>query len=310
MRIVFMGTPDFAVPCLKALVDAGHEIAAVYTQPDKPVGRKQILTPPPVKVLAAEEGIPVFQPDSFRDEEQVRMLKELQPDLISVVAYGKILPKSVLDIPQYGCINVHGSLLPRYRGAAPIQWAVLNGDAVTGVTTMYMAEGLDSGDMLLKAETPIEEDLTAGELFDRLSEMGARLLVETVEGLKKGTIERIRQDETQATHVKKIDRSLSPIDWNRSAQEIHNQVRGLSPWPVAQTVRDGKVLKIHRTRTAGAGRGEPGEIQEEQGRYYVVCGKDRLELLTVQAEGSKRMDAAAYFRGHPLKSGERLGVTG
>lgn len=307
MNIVFMGTPDFAVPCLQALIDAGHTIRGVYTQPDKPVGRKQILTPPPVKALALEHNLPVFQPTTFRDEAVVEELAALEPELIVVVAYGRILPKSVLDLPPLGCINVHGSLLPQYRGAAPIQWAVLNGDKVTGVTTMYMAEGLDTGDMILKAETEIDPDETSGELFDRLSSLGASLLIETVDGLSKGILSREPQDEAQSSHTTKIDKSLSPIDWKKTAREVHNQVRGLSPWPVANTRYHEKILKIHKTAVCGEGdSGKAGELLVKNGRYFVVCGEGVIELLEVQYEGSKRMKAADFFRGHPAEAGTVL----
>lgn len=310
MKLVFMGTPDFAVPCLQSLLDAGHEVCAVYTQPDKPVGRKQILTPPPVKSLALEHNIPVYQPTTFRDEAVVQELAAMEPELIVVVAYGKILPKAVLDIPPLGCVNVHASLLPKYRGAAPIQWSVLNGDPVTGVTTMYMGEGLDTGDMLLKVETKIDPDETSGELFDRLAAMGASLIVETVAGLKEGKIEREPQDEALSTHTSKIDKSLCPVDWSGTAQHIHNQVRGLSPWPVATTTFHGKTLKIHKTGRCGETlSGAAGEIIARDGKYYVVCGEGTLELLEVQYEGSKRMAAADFFRGHPAQAGETLGET-
>lgn len=308
MRIVFMGTPDFAVPCLQALLDAGHTVCGVYTQPDKPVGRKQILTPPPVKALALANEIPVYQPETFRNPEAVETLAALEPELIAVVAYGKLLPKSVLDIPPLGCVNVHGSLLPKYRGAAPIQWAVLNGDKTTGVTTMYMAEGLDTGDMLLKTETAIDPDETSGALFDRLAEMGASLLVETVDGLQRGALTREPQDESLASHTKKIDKSLCPIDWTAAAAHIHNQVRGLSPWPVATTTFRGKTLKIHKTgREVPTVSGKAGEILQKDGRYFVACGEGALELLEVQYEGSRRMAAADFFRGHPAERGEQLG---
>ncbi len=308
MRIVFMGTPDFAAPSLLALLDAGHEVCAVYTQPDKPVGRKQILTPPPVKALALERGIPVYQPTTFRDDAALRELAALRPELIAVVAYGRILPKAVLQLPPYGCINVHGSLLPKYRGAAPIQWAVLNGDAVTGVTTMYLAEGLDTGDMLLKAETNIGPDETSGELFDRLAVMGASLLVETVAGLQQGKLERQPQEEALASHTAKIDKTLCPVDWSKPAGAIHNQVRGLSPWPVASTVYRGKTLKLHKTGRSGESlSGQAGEVVARGGRYFVVCGDGALELLEVQYEGSRRMAAADFFRGHPAAPGEILG---
>ena len=307
MKIVFMGTPDFAVPSLQALLDAGHTVCGVYTQPDKPVGRKQILTPPPVKVLAQEHSIPVYQPLTFKDEAAVEQLRQLAPEMIVVAAYGRLLPKAVLELPPYGCINVHGSLLPKYRGAAPIQWAVLNGDPVTGVTAMYMAEGLDTGDMLLKKEVEIGPNETSGELFDRLATLGAELIVDTVAGLEKGLLRRQPQDEALATHTKKIDKSLSPVDWSRTAREIHNQVRGLSPWPVAQTMFRGKTLKLHKTLPAAGLSGVPGEILQKDGRYFAACGDGALELVEVQYEGSRKMAAADFFRGHPAETGERLG---
>ena len=309
MRIVFMGTPDFAVPSLQSLLDAGHDVCAVFTQPDKPKGRKQILTPPPVKELALERDIPVYQPTTFRDPAVVQSVADLHPELIVVVAYGRILPKAVLDIPPYGCVNVHGSLLPKYRGAAPIQWAVLNGDAVTGVTTMYMGEGLDTGDMLLKAETKIGPNETSGEVFDRLAAMGAELIVETVEGLRRKTLARQPQDESLSCYASMIDKTLSPIDWHHTAQQVHNQVRGLSPWPVASTVFHGKTLKIHKTVVSEVSvSGSAGEVVVKNGKYYVCCGTGAVELLAVQQEGSRQMAAVDFFRGHPAEQGETLGA--
>ncbi len=236
MRIVYMGTPDFAVPALEKLAQSpDYTVAAVFTQPDKPKGRKMVMTPPDVKVCAEKLGIPVFQPSSMRSEEAYNSLKELNPDVIVVAAYGQILPKAVLDLPKFGCVNIHGSLLPKYRGAAPIQQSVLDGEKVTGVTTMLMDVGLDTGDILLKAETEIGENETAGELFDRLAVLGGELIIETLDKLKKGEITPQKQDESLATHTSKITKELCPIDFNMSAFEVHNKVRGLNPWPVAVT---------------------------------------------------------------------------
>ena len=269
MRIVFMGTPDFAVPCLQAVLDDGHEVCGVFTQPDKPKGRGYTLTPPPVKELALKYNLPVYQPNSLRTGEAYEILKELAPDLIAVVAYGKILPKEILDLPPMGCVNVHGSLLPKYRGAAPIQWAVLNGDKVTGVTTMFMAEGMDTGDILLTEETEIPENETSGELFDRLKDMGARLLVKTIHGLEKGELTPIPQNEAEATHAPMLSKELSAIDWNTSAWEVHNKVRGLSPWPTAHTMFRGKRMKVLETEVFPEKNGEPGKAFSEHGEFFL-----------------------------------------
>ncbi len=307
MNIVFMGTPDFAVPCLQALLDAGHTVSGVVTQPDKPKGRKYILTPPPVKVLAEQKGIPVYQPISLKQEDSWEPIKAWDPDLIAVVAYGKILPKAILELPRYGCINVHASLLPRHRGAAPIQWSILMGDQETGVTTMQMAEGLDTGDMLLKCSTPIDPQETAGELHDRLMIMGAKLLVDTVERIQKGDITPEKQDDSCSTYASMLSKSMCPIDWTRGAQEIHNQIRGLSPWPTATTSLEGKTLKVHASMVDGCCKGEPGEIISVN-PLTVVCGDGKgLKLLEVQYEGGKRMPADAFLRGHPVKIGMVLG---
>ena len=263
-----MGTPDFAVPSLEALWNKGYEICAVYTQPDKPKGRKQILTPPPVKETALSHHIPVEQPVTLRTEEAFATLQRYAPDLIVVVAYGKILPKNVLELPRLGCINVHGSLLPKYRGAAPIQWSVLNGDAVTGVTTMFMAEGLDTGDILLQKETPIGPDETAGELFDRLAPMGAELLLETIPLLETGTVQRIPQPEDGGAYASQLTKEMAWIDWNRPAQEIHNLVRGMNPWPIAQTEFRGKRLKLFRVSCKEAPCAIPGKAWGEDGAFF------------------------------------------
>lgn len=297
MRIVFMGTPGFAVPCLRALLDAGHEVCGVYTQPDKPKGRGYTLTPPPVKVLAAAADVPVRQPKTLRTPEAAQELRRLHPDVIVVVAYGKILPKEILEIPKQGCVNVHASLLPAYRGAAPIQRAVLNGDAETGVTTMYMAEGLDTGDILLQKKTPIGENETSAQLHDRLSVLGAELLVETLAQLE--TLVPQAQGEASTPYAAMLDKSMSPIDWNQTAQEIHNQIRGLNPWPAASTVFGGKLLKIYDSRLVQTETGDcPGTVSPG----FVVCcgGKTALQVTQVQPAGKKKMAASDFLRGHSL----------
>lgn len=303
MRVVYMGTPEFAVPALSALMNAGHEIAGVYTQPDRPKGRGHRLTPPPVKILALQAGLKVFQPEGFRESAAVEALRTLEPEVIVVAAYGRILPQRVLDIPRLGCVNIHASLLPRLRGAAPIQWAILRGDTVTGVTTMQMAAGLDTGDILLSQSTAIDPQEDAQALYCRLSQMGADLILPTLEGMHSGTIQPVRQEEERATYAPMLDRSLSPIDWSRPADELHNQVRGLQPWPVASTVLEGKRWKIHRSRVCD-GPAAPGEAVVRDGRLYAGCGDGRLlELCEVQLEGSRRMSAQELLRGHPLSPG-------
>lgn len=303
MRVVYMGTPDFAVPPLSALLNAEHEIVGVYTQPDRPKGRGHRLAPPPVKVLALEAGLKVFQPEGFRESAAVEMLRSLEPEVIVVAAYGRLLPQRVLDIPRYGCVNIHASLLPRLRGAAPIQWAILRGDTVTGVTTMQMAAGLDTGDILLSQSTAIDPQEDAQALYYRLSQMGADLILPTLEGLRSGTIQPVRQEEERATYAPMLNKSLSPIDWSRPAEELHNQVRGLQPWPVASTVLEEKTWKIHRSRVCD-GCAAPGEAVVRDGRLYVGCGDGRLlEFCEVQLEGSRRMSAQDLLRGHPLPVG-------
>ncbi|XOQ48993.1 MAG: methionyl-tRNA formyltransferase [Eubacteriales bacterium] len=301
MRIIFMGTPDFAVPCLQSIIEK-HTVCAVFTQPDKPKGRGYALTPPPVKVLAQEKNIPVYQPKTLRTEEAAQLIRDLNPDAIVVVAYGKILPKEILAVPPYGCINVHASLLPKYRGAAPIQWAVINGEKETGVTTMYMAEGLDTGDMLLKEKTEIGPEETAGELHDRLSQLGAELIIKTLQGIEEGTIQRIPQGDSETCYASMLTKELSHVDWNKPAQEIHNLVRGLSPWPVANTTFHGKLLKIHKTKIADGYSGEAGHPVNANGAFIVCCGGNTaLELLEVQYEGKKRMSGKDFLRGHPIE---------
>lgn len=306
MRIVFMGTPDFAVPSLQALIDAGHDVCAVYTQPDKPQGRKQILTAPPVKTLALEHDIPVFQPNTLKNEDEQARLRELAPEVIIVVAYGKLLPKAVLDIPPHGCINVHGSLLPRWRGAAPIQWAVIAGDEKAGVTTMQMAEGLDTGDMLLTYETTVGETETAGELFDRLAQAGAELLTETL--VKLDEITPRPQDDAQSCYAHMLDKQMAVIDWSKSAHEIDCLIRGLNPWPIALTTLSGERLKVFAAEKA-AGNGEPGTVLEADPKkgLTVACGEGALKLIEIQLVGGKRMKATDFLRGHVIEVGTKLG---
>ena len=303
MKLVYMGTPDFAVPALEKLA-AVHEVAAVFTQPDKPVGRKQILTPPDVKVCAERLGIPVCQPASMKTPEAFELLKSFAPEVIVVAAYGQILPKAVLDLPVYGCVNIHGSLLPKYRGAAPIQQAVLNGDAVTGVTTMLMDVGLDTGDILLTKETPIGENETSAELFDRLSLLGGELILETLDALAQGSVTPKKQDEALATHTSKIDKSLCPIDFTATAQAVHNLIRGLYSWPVATAQIGGKRVKIHKARIA-KGSGSAGVILSVK-PFVIACGEGAVEILELQPEGKKKMSAEAYAAGHDLKIGDKL----
>ena len=306
MRIVFMFTPDFAVPSLQALIDAGHDVCAVYTQPDKPQGRKQILTAPPVKTLALEHDIPVFQPNTLKNEDEQARLRELAPEVIIVVAYGKLLPKAVLDIPPHGCINVHGSLLPRWRGAAPIQWAVIAGDEMAGVTTMQMAEGLDTGDMLLTYETKVGEKETAGELFDRLAQSGAELLTQTL--VKLDEIEPRPQDDAQSCYAHMLDKQMAVIDWSKSAHEIDCLIRGLNPWPIALTTLSGERLKVFAAEKA-AGNGEPGTVLEADPKkgLTVACGEGALGLTEIQLVGGKRMKATDFLRGHAIEVGTKLG---
>ena len=305
MRIVFMGTPDFAVPSLQALIDAGHDVCAVYTQPDKPQGRKQILTAPPVKTLALEHDIPVFQPNTLKNEDEQARLRELAPEVIIVVAYGKLLPKAGLDIPPHGCINVHGSLLPRWRGAAPIQWAVIAGDEMAGVTTMQMAEGLDTGDMLLTYETKVGEKETAGELFDRLAQSGAELLTQTL--VKLDEITPRPQDDAQSCYAHMLDKQMAVIDWSKSAHEIDCLIRGLNPWPIALTTLSGERLKVFAAEKA-AGNGEPGTVLEADPKkgLTVACGEGALKLTEIQLVGGKRMKATDFLRGHAIEVGTKL----
>ena len=305
MNIVFMGTPDFAVPSLNTLVTSGkHKVTAVYTQPDKPVGRKKILTPPDVKVCALENGTEVYQPDSLKGDEQANKIKELAPDVIVVIAYGKILPESILSIPKYGCINIHGSLLPKYRGAAPIQRAVIDGEKITGVTSMLMDKGLDTGDMLISRSTEILPDETAGELFDRLSQLGAQVLLDTLDTLENGTAVPKKQDNEKSNYAAMLSKEECVIDWNLSAQAVHNKVRGMNPWPIAVTMYKGKKLKIYKTKIT-QGSGEPCTILSVK-PPVIACGSGAVELLEVQLEGKNRMSAEEFFRGQRIEKGAVL----
>lgn len=309
MRIIYMGTPDFAVPCLERLVKDGFDVACVVTQPDKPRGRKQEMTPSEVKVCAMAHSIEVYQPQSLKTDEAYEYLKKFEPDYIIVAAYGKILPKRILDLPKYACINVHGSLLPKYRGAAPIQRSVLAGDKVTGITTMLMGEGLDTGDMLLKREYPIDINATSGEVFDALAQSAPDLLIETIEKFTKGEIIPEKQNESEATHAAMLSKDEAVIDWNKNNDEIHNLVRGMAPWPVAYTVYNGKKLKIFTTRLTDEKTALPaGKLKEDKNRILVACGDGMLiEVLSLQLEGGKRLEAKQFLAGHPVTESDILG---
>ncbi|MGE6227302.1 methionyl-tRNA formyltransferase [Paenibacillus chitinolyticus] len=322
MKLIFMGTPDFAVPSLRALIEGGYEVAAVITQPDRPKGRKRVLTPPPVKVEAEKHGIPVFQPEKLRTSDTVDEIRRISPDLIVTAAYGQILPKAVLDIPRLGCINIHASLLPKYRGGAPIHHAIIQGEQVTGVTIMYMAVGLDTGDMISKVEVPIGDDDTTGTMFDKLSLAGAELLKRTLPELIAGTARAVPQDDSQAIYSPNINREDEKIDWNRSSKDIWNLVRGLNPFPGAYTTWNGEILKVwvckkpedlapgaDRTSEGSTGAGlEPGTVigADEDG-IEVATGDGSLKLLNVQPAGKKAMEAAQLVRGSSIGKGTVLG---
>ena len=301
MRVVFMGTPDIAATCLTKILDDGFEVVGVYTQPDRPKGRGMKMVYSPVKEVALIHEIPVFQPENFREDETVEQLKALQPDVVAVVAYGRILPQRVLDIAPKGFINIHASVLPQYRGSAPYQWAVLDGLAETGVTAMYLCREMDAGDMIDVAKTPIGPDETAGELLDRLAVLGAELLSKTLAKVEKGEAEGIPQDGSKATYAPMLDKTMCPIDWTKTAQQIHNHVRGLHPWPVATAELAGTKFKIHATAVV-EGSGTPGTILGlTKTGLQVACGEGAIEIRSLQAEGGKRMAAPDYFRGHPLE---------
>ena len=300
MRVVFMGTPDIAATCLKNILDDHFDVVAVYTQPDRPKGRGMKMVFSPVKELAIANNIPVYQPENFREDETVEQLRELKPDVVAVVAYGRILPQRVLDIPTFGCINIHASLLPAYRGSAPYQWAVLNGEKETGVTAMYLCREMDAGDIIDALKTPIGENETAGELLDRLAVMGGELLSKTLRNIEAGCCERTPQDAQKVTYAPMLDKSICPIDWEKTARQVHDHVRGLHPWPVATAVIGGTFFKIHATVVVD-GKGQPGEILGlTKTGLKIACGEGAVEIRSLQAEGGKRMAAPDYFRGHPL----------
>ena len=302
MRVVFMGTPDIAATCLKKIIADGFEVVGVYTQPDRPKGRGMKMVYSDVKEVALAHNLPIFQPENFREEETVEQLRALKPDICAVVAYGRILPQKVLDIPTFGCINIHASILPQYRGSAPYQWAVLDGLTETGVSAMYLVREMDAGDIIEVSKTPIGENETAGELLDRLAVLGADLLSKTLSRFSEtGMVPAVCQNPALVSYAPMLDKSMCPIDWNKTAQQVHNHVRGLHPWPVATTEIQGKKFKIHETRPV-EGRGEPGQILELNKKGLVIaCGEGAVEIRTLQAEGGKRMAAPDYFRGHPLE---------
>ena len=302
MRVVFMGTPDIAATCLKRILADGFDVVGVYTQPDRPKNRGMKLFPSPVKEVALEHDLPVFQPENFREDETVQQLAELKPDVVAVVAYGRILPQRVLDVAPLGFINIHASLLPRYRGSAPYQWAVLDGLQETGVSAMYLCREMDAGDVIDVAKTPIDPNETAGMLLDRLAVLGAELLSSTLSKVEKGEAKGIPQDESLVCYAPMLDKSMCPIDFTKTAQQVHNQVRGLHPWPVATTCIGGKNMKIHETVLAD-GKGEPGQILGlTKTGLVIACGEGAVEIRSLQAEGGKRMGAVDYFRGHPLEA--------
>ena len=309
-RVVFMGTPEFAVPSLDALLDAGYEVVGAFTQPDRPSGRGHKLAACPVKQRALERGVPVYQFERVRGQKGLDTMRALKPDVVVTAAFGQILSKKLLEVPVYGTVNVHASLLPKYRGAAPINWCILEGETVSGVTTMLTDPGIDTGDMLLTRQVEIGENETAGELTLRLSHVGAELLIETLAGYLKGEITPVKQDESQMSHQPMLDKEMGRIDWNRSAREIACQVRGLNPWPVAYTALEGKPLKIYQARPLeGAAEAVPGQVVESSAKkgLMVACGQGVLELIEIQAPAAKRMQAKAYLMGKLIEPGTVLG---
>ena len=306
MRVLFMGTPDFAVPTLKALNESEHSVIGVFTQPDKAVGRKQIITPPPVKVYATQNNLKVFQPNTLRNDEAFNTIKDLNPDIIVVVAYGKILPKNILELPKFNCVNGHASLLPRHRGASPIQWSILCGDKITGVTTMLMGEGLDTGDMLLSRETNIDENETAEELHDRLSLICSDLILETLKGLEESKITPIKQNDDMSNYAPIITKEMGHIDFSKSAKDIHNLVRGFFPWPSAYFFINGKRIKVLKTLISDNCDKEFGTVIDSND-FIIACGNNTsIKLVAIQPEGSKSMSASDYLKGHSLPKGFRI----
>lgn len=312
MKIIFMGTPKFAAPSLNALIDSGFDISAVITQPDRPVGRKQILTPPPIKKIAEEQKLKVYQPKMVKDPEFVEILKKHKPDVIVVVAYGQILSKEILEIPSIGCINVHASLLPEYRGAAPIQWAIIDGKEKTGVTTMWMDEGLDTGDIFMQKSVKIQDNWSTLELASVLADMGAKLLIETLERIKDQNFIRIPQDNKKSSYAPLLKKEHGKIDWKKSARQIYNQIRGLHPWPGAYTMRNGKKIKILKAKPYyGKSNKSQGKFMGKVNKkgFLVSTGQGCLLITHLQEAGKNKMDAISYLAGHPMSEGERFADT-
>ena len=308
MKIIFMGTPDFAAASLEALIASRHEIQAVVTQPDKPKGRKGELTPSPVKVVAEGKGIKVYQPLKVRDEEFVETLRAYNPDVIVVVAFGQIIPLSILKMPKFGCVNIHGSLLPKYRGAAPIQWAVLDGEKETGITTILMDEGIDTGDILLKKTIKIDTDETSGSLFDKLMALGAETILETLDELEKGSLTPIKQGESPTAYAKMLTKAMGLIDFTKPAKELDCFVRGMDPWPSAYTLLSGKTLKLWKVRAVEESGKAGSVIEIGKESFTIACGEGAIEVLEVQLEGKKRMSAGDFLKGSTLNIGQELGV--
>lgn len=300
MKILFMGTPDFAVPCLDILVSNGFDVCGAVTQPDKPKGRGHKLTPPPVKEYAISKNISVYQPQTLKDGEFEKVLDELKPQFIAVVAYGKILPEYILDFPEYGCVNVHGSVLPKYRGAAPIQWAIINGDKTTGVTTQYMKMGVDTGDIIFTDETEILPDETYGELYTRLSQSGAKLLLKTVNAIKDGTAPRTEQNESEATHAPMLTKETGHINWTKSADEVLSLIRGTNPWPMSYAMYGDEMMKVFGVKKGSGFDAPPGKIRIVNKKLEISCGKDSVVVDEIQFKGGKRMTVASYLNGHDI----------
>lgn len=304
MRIVFMGTPEYSVPTLSGLLESNHDVIAVFCQPDKPVGRKHIITAPPTKTFAKEHNIPVFQPSTLRDGTALKILKDLSPDIIVVVAYGKILPKEILVLPKYGAINGHASLLPKYRGASPIQWAIISGEKQTGVTIMQMDEGLDTGDIIFVSKTDILPGETAGALFERLSFITADAVADAIDLIERKSVKPVSQDNSAATYTPIIEKNMAHLDFSKTAEKLSFEIRGFNPWPVAFCYLNGKRLKILSAAACSGFSGKAGEIVNVRDRLIIACGDDTaLELLTVQIEGGKPMSAADMLKGHKIDIG-------
>lgn len=305
MKMIFMGTPDFSVPALKALAEQGHQVIAVVTQPDKPKGRGKAVQMTPVKEAALELNIPVYQPVKVREDGFLQQIEAMEPEVIVVAAFGQILPQRLLDIPKYGCINIHASLLPKYRGAAPIQWVIIDGEKETGITTMQMNAGLDTGDMLEKAVVPIDPEETGGSLHDKLSAAGGKLILSTLDKLEKGQLVPVPQTEENTCYAKMLDKALGKIDWNQDAQRIERLIRGLNPWPSAYTGLEGKTLKLWQAKVVEEDYpGQPGQVVKAgKNELLIKTGKGTLSVLSLQLEGKKRMDTGAFLRGYPVSEG-------